>query len=944
MDHSREELLPRLLRKLTEKARLSDDELLRRFSLNQDQTAFALLVTRYGPMVRRICRGVVRDENVVDDVFQATFLVLAQKAGSLRRNDAVGPFLHGTAYRMALSAVRRNRRRRMHENNAATQARTQTEPGESELTFREVRLAVDAEVTRLPDKYRIPVILCCLEGLSHEQAAERLGIARRTLSLRVEQGRALLRQRLQRRGIELSAVLFPALLAGISDAAVAPALIESTARLAAIFVTGAQPPDAVAHLMRNASLSTRGKMWAAAGVLVALVGAAGFALMTGKGGPSTNLPNRAAAIRENSPGVIAPAGTSERITIPGRVLDEGKPVPDAHVTALVHRPLMPGEITLRDDVLGDGKTDADGVFQLSVPADYPTWCTERRVTLFVHAPKRITHTVEIPLFTPGDGKDSRSPVEVQLPKREVIKGRLLDPVGAPAPGVTLRVARLGDAVYEPMTGVGASVEPPGWPKPVVSDAEGRFQLTGVAGSDIAWLRVEDENYAPLALRLTPGRPEMTRRLERSHWMEGRAIAADTGKPLADVRVSIIAAPLQSLALYTTPNRITVNNALNTLEARTDAEGRYRIRFFRDAAYEIELHPPEGSPYLAVHRNIRKSESTSDIALPRGVALKGQFIDSATSKPIGGGSVFWDAPRELLSKTDQDALNIARADRDGRFQITVPNDGPIRLQYFGPTAEYIANQRREWKSIPETRRWKLTPPPLHVQASYCHGEVVLESTADAARNSISLPLRRGQTIEGEVYSSDGQSVSEAVLLCSGRVSPIHSSKGQALRVKQGRFMLPGCEPDRVYTVVVVDCKRGEGAVARISCSGDSKKTPRIRLEPCGEACVGIKPATTPPQLLPALYLRLPKSYPIDDPPLGLTPADLVEDFAIDPNLDADRRVLSKDGLMTLPCLVPGAKYVLVWRMRKNPADAFHARIFDVLPGEKKRIADLELNRN
>jgi RNA polymerase sigma factor (sigma-70 family) len=168
----------------------ADAELVRRFVVQRDEAAFEILVHRHGPMVLRVCRGVLRDRHDADDAFQATFVLLARKAGTLRRSDVVGGWLHGVARRVALKARVESARRRAREKQV-----TPVSPKEplADITVREAQAILDEELARLPEKYRTPLILCCLEGQTRDEAANELACSPGSLKDRLERGRELLR-------------------------------------------------------------------------------------------------------------------------------------------------------------------------------------------------------------------------------------------------------------------------------------------------------------------------------------------------------------------------------------------------------------------------------------------------------------------------------------------------------------------------------------------------------------------------------------------------------------------------------------------------------------------------------------------------------------------------------------------------------------------------------
>jgi RNA polymerase sigma factor (sigma-70 family) len=192
---------------------LADGELLRRFARGQED-AFAALVGRHGPMVLGVCRRVVGD--AAEDVAQATFLALARRAGSIRRPEALAAWLHETARNLALKYRRGENRRRLRE--ARGSCATPCPDPLDEASARELLAIFDEEVQQLPECYRLPLILCALEGCTQDEAARRLGWTPGSVKGRLERGRALLHQRLARRGLML-----PAALAALGVAAVGSA-------------------------------------------------------------------------------------------------------------------------------------------------------------------------------------------------------------------------------------------------------------------------------------------------------------------------------------------------------------------------------------------------------------------------------------------------------------------------------------------------------------------------------------------------------------------------------------------------------------------------------------------------------------------------------------------------------------------------------------------------
>jgi RNA polymerase sigma factor (sigma-70 family) len=186
----------------------TDAALLDRFARRRDETAFAQLVGRHGPMVLRLCRRVLGDAHAADDAFQATFLILSRQASAVRRPGALAAWLHAVAYRVALKARTAGQRRRLHETPAPDLTPPDPRPDPlEELTARELLTVLDEEVQRLPEVYRLPVLLCGLEGRTQEEAAAQLGWTPGSVRGRLERGRRQLHLRLARRGLSLSAAL-----------------------------------------------------------------------------------------------------------------------------------------------------------------------------------------------------------------------------------------------------------------------------------------------------------------------------------------------------------------------------------------------------------------------------------------------------------------------------------------------------------------------------------------------------------------------------------------------------------------------------------------------------------------------------------------------------------------------------------------------------------------
>jgi len=213
---------------------LTDGQLLERFMAGQKESAepaFTALVERHGPMVWRVCRRVLTDSHQAEDALQATFLVLVQQAGSVRHKDSVANWLYGVAYRVASCARAAESRRRKHEERYAVRQERVSLMNSGESA--ELAWLLDEELSRLPDRFRTPIVLCDLEDVTHEQAAVRLGWPVGTVKSRLARGRERLRTRLVRRGLAPSLGLAGMVLLHEPAMAALPAfLIDSTVQSA----------------------------------------------------------------------------------------------------------------------------------------------------------------------------------------------------------------------------------------------------------------------------------------------------------------------------------------------------------------------------------------------------------------------------------------------------------------------------------------------------------------------------------------------------------------------------------------------------------------------------------------------------------------------------------------------------------------------------------------
>jgi RNA polymerase sigma factor (sigma-70 family) len=321
------------LRRLTSPS-LPDAELLARWARQRDEDAFTALVARHGPMVLGVCRRVLGDAHAAEDVMQAAFLVLARRAASLRQPGALAGWLHGVAVRLACKARQAIRRR---SAAGCLHALEPTDPHPDTLDLlsaREMLALIDAEITRLPDAYRLALVLCDLEERTQPEAARLLGCSPGALRGRLLRGRARLRQRLARRGMApavVSPVLVAGLLSGQARVALSSTLAAGLARSASRFLNSLAPEGVSPQVIGLAQEGMRGLLWAklkavAALLLVVSASVAGAGLLARPGPPAAEAP---------APPPAAAADSVQPGETPGPRQDaDGEPLPAEAVARL----------------------------------------------------------------------------------------------------------------------------------------------------------------------------------------------------------------------------------------------------------------------------------------------------------------------------------------------------------------------------------------------------------------------------------------------------------------------------------------------------------------------------------------------------------------------------------------------------------------------------------
>jgi RNA polymerase sigma factor (sigma-70 family) len=935
-------------------SQLSDGELLARFAARREEAAFAALVKRHGPLVLGVCRRVLHDWHGAEDAFQATFLVLARKAGTVDRTGAVAAWLHQVAYRVAIKERARSASRQRRERAAGSERLADPL---AEITGRELLTALDEEVQRLPEKYRAPLVLCYLEGRTGDEAARHLSCALRTLQRRLEQGRKCLRARLERRGLALPAALLGL---GAAAAAVPAALAAATLRAALLtaggVVGGAIAPSVEALTAEGLKAVGANKLRMATAALLAV-----GVLVLGGGGALTHRAQAQRPAEETSaePPAVKEASRPEpkeparsqapAMTVSGRVLDpQGKPLSGARVAVCGRQGMIlsswQGWASYRNEVLGQTTTDADGRYRLSVPRTDPQM-TRRFVRVIATADG---HGLAWKALDP-DAEPAEA--ELRLAPVRPVSGQIVGLQGEAAAGVTIHVARITRSPEKGEHKDDATLRPPdGLPLSATTDAKGNFVFRGFGPGLKLELEIRDPRYERKEewfLDTGDGKPPENVRLvlETGRYVEGRVVYQDTGKPVPHARL-MIANPI--------------------ISAQADAEGRFKVALFaaregdpltvypRDVG--IHAYAPAGEPYVNAFagadfpRGVVRREV--EVKLPRGVLVRGKVTEAGSGKPVAGAYVTHGGLRETYAVTGP----------DGSYQLGVPA-GAGRLTATHPSGEYIPQiVGSAGGGINNPGGGSFDKPAG--DPSYYHAVVGLDLKADEKVKEVNLTLRRGVTVRGRLVGPDDKPIASAVMFVSGH-KPRFEGTMHPVHVRGGQFEVRGLDPDKAYRLLFLEHPNMPGLMMTTEAIdsfgqlwlkpllGPANKlgasvevSPKkvdgelvVKLAPCGSARVRLVDGDGKPlaNYTPWLQLVVTPGPPIhkalEDKVLAAEVVTLSGRYgsqdAGDPRTDAD-------GYITFQGLIPGATY----RLKKTNVEPRNEVIKD-FSVEAGKTSELEM---
>jgi RNA polymerase sigma factor (sigma-70 family) len=927
---------------------LSDRQLLERFNAGRDtggEAAFSALVARHGPMVLGVCRHLLDDQHVAEDAFQATFLVLARRARSIRSGDRLCNWLYGVASRTARCARLRLAHRRKNEEigtmmraGSKAPAEPTVPPADEAIMAREHAKALHGEIARLPDRFRLPVVLCYLEGLTVREAARQLRWSHGTVRSRMARAREKLRRGLMRRGIVAPAAAVAAVLdSRPASASVSSALFEMTTRAADRFAAGPAAVDALsastmdlAHEVLRSMLIHKLKLAAVTAFFLGAVATGGLYLSN-----SLAMNDEPKAPRKT--GQPPPAAKSDvpgpgRMFVTGRVLDpHGEPVPNA--TVMVHARLKMSSrvdqmVSWHSIPIGHGGSDSSGLYRLDAPrtssARYDTFCA---VAL---APGYGVGWVQLDL-------DADQPAaDIRLRPEQLIQGRLFDVQGRPARGVSVSVSSVSvvgprfnprlpqspDGVFFPWI---RANDFSGWPKPVSTDSDGRFTLRGVGQELLVFLSVNDPRFGLQRIEVesdrTPDPKQLTRTLLPPQTVTGRVTYADTGKPVAHTLLEVGAVK---------------GNQGYPMEFETDGGGRFRVNPSPGDSFHISAFAPEGQPYLTDTKRFEwpkgSVEHSVDLALPPGILIRGKITEQGSGKPVADARVWFnperwaDLPTPLISKS--------RSGPDGSFRLAVP-PAPGYVVIEGPSDEYVLQEigdRMLTDGKPGGRRF------------YSHAFIACDPKPGKEAFEINAVLRRGVSVSGQVIGPDGQAVQDVsmvspVILTRSIVPWRHWRSGDHGVVRNGRFTIHGLAPEVAIPVYFLEPKRQLGATAYLSGKSADGGPVTIRLEPCGTATQRLldssgKPIEGNRGLIWLMLVVAPG--PLDQRGLAVgdrlsAETELLQ--VIDPIHYSQVRLSDAQGRLTFPALIPGATY-----RTSEPS-----RDFTVKPGENVELGDVRIGK-
>lgn len=941
---------------ISDAQRAADGQLLERYISSRDENAFAVLVRRYGRLVRSVCRNILRHEQDIEDAFQVTFMVFACKAASIRKSSSVASWLYGVAYRTAMNTKRTRTRRCEKQREPEGHSREQPV---AEASLREIQAILDEEVQRLPEKYRSPFILCCLEGKSRAEAGEQLGLMEGTVSSRLAQARKRLQQRLTRRGVVLSAVLCAVELSRTAAASVAPILVKGTIQAALSFAAGnaaathliSAEVASLASSVLQALFAKTVKMTTIALLTIGLMAGAGLLachVLAQK--PAAEKPQNSPPKAKETP--AAPKRDSiEVTTICGRVLDpDGKPMTGAELylakpTVRWYTPKLAPSLQV--------KSGPDGRFRFAVPKSDLDFNAQEELPAQVMA---IADGFGCDWATIEDVEPKE--ITLRLVKDVPLAMRILDLNGRPVAGVKLIVT---DLWYPKGDGLGSFLDAirkngeyaidKDWDRPLpgplataTTGRDGRFRLAGIGRERLVNLRLDGPAIATASLCAmtrkgdTVANPKKGRANDGVFEIYGAAseyVAAvsrpirgvvrdkETGKPLAGVAVG----------------------GGYDYWVKTDEKGRYELLgFFKASRYLLQAEPADGRHFqrhVVLQDTPGLDALTCDIALVQGLMVRGRVTDKETSKAVAGAQIqYWplggNSYVNKLLPASWGPHSKAIAGPDGSYALTVmPGPGAITVtapkRYKYMPAAVSLKERKEFFKTPllyDTSEDGLTTAQGDrtfggISPSRCNAVILLEPAEKEKSLVRDVALQKPLERKGQIVDADGQPI---------RGVRLYSPHPQywAENLKGAEFTVRSINPRSPRALVFYHKEKNLGYYVK-----DLRREPAgpltIQLQPCGSASGRILDA----EGKPAAGLR-GHLHRVDHKGAARS---------IDGEAEGgyQRVITDKDGRFRVEGLVSGQEYRVTNYSDRRPGFGNLYVPLIVKPGEHKDMGDLKMNR-
>jgi hypothetical protein len=641
----------------------------------------------------------------------------------------------------------------------------------------------------------------------------------------------------------------------------------------------------------------------------------------------------------------SPKPAPGRMFVTGRVLDsKGQPVPGAMVAAFARVLTLGGgpyDTAMTPIPIGNSRADESGRFRVDAPRT-----SSSRHEFFGAVAVAPGHGAGWVMLEPDDDEPT---ADITLRQERVVHGRLFDLQGRPVPGVTLSVASIRRASPQAPTRTGSRFEGvaisftrindhPGWPKPMTTDAEGRYTLRGLGHEQSAVLIVHHPLFALQRVHVeanaaSESKP-LTAALAPAQILTGRVTYADTGKGIPRAELEVLAGQ----------GRIAI-----PAEFETDGDGRFRLNPPpANNSFSVTAFSPEGQPYLSAAKRLiwpkGSLEQSLDFALPRGILIHGKVTEEGSGKPIPGASV------QLVSRADQqNRRNSARAGitaDDGSFQFgALPGPGYVFVRALGD--EYV---------LQELGGRMLELGESGGRRAYSHAFRSLNLKQGMVDQRVDLVIRSGATVTGRVVGADGQLVPDAWIFSRSILDPRRGAfrywtPRRHSKAHKGTFEVCGLDSDTDVPLYFLDPKRKLGVVFSLSGKAAASEPVTVQLEACGAAQIRVvdpdgKPvAGALPSRTVVMVVTPGPPYSVSKDHAGLVNADEADVSQIDTVNYATELTTDVQGRLMLPVMVPGASYRFIdWSVAVRGASGPQVRKeFRVKPGETLDLGDIVIEK-